>query len=274
MLWQYKIKNDGQLKARLCFDGRRQDPTTYDVINSPTMRLTTFRLLMAKSTEKRWSVFADDASQAFLNASRPADKPLYASYPQGFRRPGRCLLVQRMLYGLHDAPMGWFREVRKHMLEEQGMTQSRTDECLFTKEGLYVIVHVDDFLSTGTDAALQEFRSRLHAKFKMTGGPVSEYYGLDVKIDRERGTADIGCASYIKRMIAKLGVVPKVAHTPMLPDNPLPKMKGEAKDKKLQSRYRQICGSIMHPAVTCSDRTCVIGAVDGAMVVFMVTITI
>ena len=37
MLWTYKIKSTGKKKARLCFDGRRQDPSTYDVIRSPTM---------------------------------------------------------------------------------------------------------------------------------------------------------------------------------------------------------------------------------------------
>ena len=106
MLWVFKRKGDGTYKARLCFDGRRQDPSTYDNIASPTMKLTSFRILLALAAQRGWSVFADDATQAFLNAPRPADKPLYAAYPEGFRSPDNaCLLVKRMLYGLHDAPM-------------------------------------------------------------------------------------------------------------------------------------------------------------------------
>ena len=40
MLWVFKRKGDGTYKARLCFDGRRQDPSTYDNIASPTMKLS------------------------------------------------------------------------------------------------------------------------------------------------------------------------------------------------------------------------------------------
>ena len=183
MLWVFKRKSDGTYKARLCFDGRRQDPSTYDNIASPTMKLTSLRILLALAAQRDWGVFADDATQAFLNAERPADKPLYATYPEGFRpkERGGCLLVKRMLYGLHRAPMGWFQEARKHLTEKQGFRQSRADSCLFYKPGCYVVCHVDDFASTGEPAKVQEFRRQLHQKFKMTGGPIDEYYGLEVR---------------------------------------------------------------------------------------------
>jgi hypothetical protein len=40
LLWTYKVKSDGRRKARLCFDGRRQDPSTYDIVRSPCTRFT------------------------------------------------------------------------------------------------------------------------------------------------------------------------------------------------------------------------------------------
>jgi hypothetical protein len=113
LLWVYKVKSDGLCKSRLCADGRQQDPSTYGDIASPTMRTTSFRLLLALAALKKWAVYADDATQAFLNAVRPKDKPLWAAYPSSFRNPGRCLLVLRQLYGLHDAPMGFFECLRQ-----------------------------------------------------------------------------------------------------------------------------------------------------------------
>ena len=88
------------------------------------MHLTGMRLLLAKSAIEGWDVYADDAHMAFVNALRPESRPLWAAYPPPFQKPGHCMLVKRMLYGLHDSPLGWFECVRKHQL-----VQSAVDEC-------------------------------------------------------------------------------------------------------------------------------------------------
>ena len=31
-----------------------------------------------------------------------------SAHPSGFKRPGRCMLLRRQLYGTHDAPRAWF----------------------------------------------------------------------------------------------------------------------------------------------------------------------
>jgi hypothetical protein len=51
LIWTYKIKSDGTLKSRLVLDGRRQDPGTYDDIRSPTMQLTSFRIMLALAAQ-------------------------------------------------------------------------------------------------------------------------------------------------------------------------------------------------------------------------------
>jgi hypothetical protein len=159
-----------------------------------------------------------------------------------------------MLYGLHDAPRGWYECVRKHLVEKQGLTPSENDECLFTNKDktLVVVVHVDDFLSTGTPAALAKYRKALHHAFKMTGDKVKEYFGLDVHIDKNRKRAALSAKTYITNMVKKLGISEKKGvHTPLDPENPLPRIPGLTKDKVLQKRYRSLVGSILHPANTC-----------------------
>ena len=282
MMWVFKRKNDGTYKARLVFDGRRQDPATYSDIHSPTMKLTSFRVLLAIATQNGWRVWADDATQAFLNAKRPADKPLYAAYPAGFDTPAaatlqacqatkrsksensnkgkhnkmrnsprHCLLVKRQLYGLHDAPMGWYLEVQKHMLE-QGFKQSKNDQCLFHKPGCYVVCHVDDFASTGDPATVAEFRRNIHAKFKMTGSEINEYYGLQISQDLEKGEGSISCEKYIERAMQKLELSTKQWATPMEQYLDLPvRLPEEKPDPALHRRFRQIVGCAMHPSVTC-----------------------
>ena len=124
--WVFKTKPDKD-KSRIVLNGTQQDPGTYGDVYSPTAHMTTFRLVMAKAAEHKWELFSDDASQAFLNALRPADKPLYCKYPPGIKpsksamggsksaagatrpkyRADACLKVNRYIYGLHDSPAAW-----------------------------------------------------------------------------------------------------------------------------------------------------------------------
>jgi hypothetical protein len=285
LLWVYKVKSDGTLKSRLCADGRQQDPATYGAIASPTMRTTSFRMLLALAAMRKWDVFADDVQQAFLEALRPVDKPLYTSYPSGFKNPGHCMLVLRQLYGLHDAPMGFYECLKQHLVHDQHFVQSRNDECMFMKFApgsgsetawkkaleeannnpdeaypppvvlgdvqVLVCVHVDDFASTGEDVALARYRKELHKRFPCTGGQICEYYGLDVRVDKEKGETSVSAESYIGRMVAKLGikVIPKV-ETPMDPDLVLERLEGECKDKALQKRFRTVTGMVLHASIT------------------------
>ena len=252
MIWTYKTKSDSTFKARLCLDGRRQDPSTYSNISSPTMQMASMRILLALAAHKGWSVYADDAAQAFLNAPRPADQPLYVSYPEGYKnnKKGKCMLLRKMLYGLHDAPMGWFQEVRKHLVNEQGMTQGKVDQCYFYKKGVHLVVHVDDFLLTGDETEVAKVRKALWSKFEMSGGPVDEYYGLRIKVKKADGEITIDCEKYIEKTMDKLRIPRKKRNTPMQYDQDLPKREGDV-DKKLQQQYRRLVGSAMHPAVTC-----------------------
>ena len=254
LLWVYKIKSCGRKKSRLTMDGRNQDPNTYDDIRSPTMRLTSMRCLMSLSASNGWDVYADDATQGFINAVRPEDKPLWAAYPKKYRKPGRCLLIKRMLYGLHDAPRGWFECVRTHLTEDQGLIQSQHDECMFTNKDktLVVVVHVDDFMCTGTPAEIKKYRDALHYRFTMTGGKATEYFGLNVNIDKARKRATLSAKTYITNMMTKLGIQANIKiKTPLCPETPLPRLEGVTTDKVLQKRYRSLVGSILHPANTC-----------------------
>jgi hypothetical protein len=82
---------------------------------------------------RKWDVWADDAQQAFLQAKRSEDHPLYAAYPSGFKKPGHALKILRYLYGLKDSPLGFFLTVKQHLIEDQSFVQSKNDDCLFVK---------------------------------------------------------------------------------------------------------------------------------------------
>ena len=258
LMWVYDVKSTGRLKARLVLDGRRQDPSTYGDVRSPTMRLTTFRVMMAMlAGQPQWEAWADDATQAFINSKRPEDKPLWCSYPAGRKNPGKCMLLKRQLYGTHDAPASWFAEVKKHLLgPTQGLVQSANDEChFFSKEGdLHIVVHVDDFACAGTPAACKRYRDALYDAFDMTGGPIDEYYGLSVT--HTKGHVKLSAEKYMNRSMLKLKLQPRPYLTPMVAESSLVHRLGECKDAVLHKRFRSLVGVAQHASTTCRPDVC------------------
>jgi hypothetical protein len=256
MNWVYKCKEDKD-KARLCFDGRHQDPNSYDECYSPTARAQSMRIILAKAANNGWEVWGDDVSQAFLYAKRPADKPLYAAYPVGHEKHGHCVLLNRFIYGLHDSPLAFHNLVRHHMLNEQKFTADTADPCVYHKfnqksdEEAHVRVHVDDFLSTGTPSMVAEFRNALAHRFKTTGELATTHYGLD--ISRRNGTYKLGCRTYITRKLEAFHQLSDVKTwtTPMAQHLVLPKLEGKCPDAALQKHYRSLVGSLIFPASTC-----------------------
>ena len=74
----------------------------------------------------------------------------------------------KAMYGTRDAPQVWYEEVRKLMIG-LGFVQSFINPCLYYHEGrmLRVLVHVDDFLCTGSESNLNWLREKMAEKFKI-----------------------------------------------------------------------------------------------------------
>ena len=74
-----------------------------------------------------------------------------------------CWRIKKALYGLRTAPRRW-QEHLVEILEAEGLTQSKVDTCLLTKEGIALCYHVDDILVTGGKGAVSSFMRSLGEK--------------------------------------------------------------------------------------------------------------
>ena len=82
------------------------------------------------------------------------------------------------LYGLKDASKTWFEFLRKG-LEKRGWSRSQVDECLFTKNGIILVVYVDDAILISPYKSLinKEIKS-LQEEFDLTDdGVLKDYLG-------------------------------------------------------------------------------------------------
>ena len=161
----YKNRNAGKVglptdaKARIVAHGYKASnvvsadgtPLRRD---SPTASRVGVLLLMQVSASLRLRLWCADASSSFMQGENTdASIILYLHQPQGGLpglRPGQLLKVRKGVYGLMDAPRGWWLALKKVLLK-LGFRQLALDRALFVyRSGQRLIailaVHVDDIL--------------------------------------------------------------------------------------------------------------------------------
>ena len=72
--------------------------------------------------------------------------------PEGFIKPGdedKVCLLKQSLYGLKQAPLCWNKKLNEHFTKTMSFQRLSTDICLYRRDGVYVVVYVDDMLVYG-----------------------------------------------------------------------------------------------------------------------------
>ena len=82
------------------------------------------------------------------------------------------------LYGLKDAGRTWFQYLEKGLLA-RGWKPSSVDNCLFTKDGILLIVYVDDAILISPDKSKIDAEiSSLQQDYVLTDdGELKDYLG-------------------------------------------------------------------------------------------------
>ena len=107
-----------------------------------------------------------DARKAHLNAFVTRD--IYINLPEEDATPGYCGRLVRCLYGTRDAPARW-EATYTETLQKLGFHRGRSNACCFYHPGrcLRLVVHGDDFVTTGVDSELSWFEAELQKVFEM-----------------------------------------------------------------------------------------------------------
>ncbi|GJW47939.1 putative ribonuclease H-like domain-containing protein [Tanacetum coccineum] len=128
-------------------------------------------------------------------------------------------VVEKALYGLHQAPRAWFETLSTYLLEN-GFRRGIIDKTLFIKKNqcdiLLVQVYVDDIIFGSTKKYLCiEFESLMHKKFQMSSmGELTFFLGLQVR-QRDDGIF-ISQDKYVADILKKFDFVTmKTASTPI-----------------------------------------------------------
>ena len=168
----YKAKPD-KLKSRLVIHGFLQNIVDGSSVFSLTLKMVTFRLLLALCAHLQWMCQQMDVCNAFLNADMPSDDPVYMYCVDGYNKPDYVIRLQKALYGLRNSPSQWYKHLAAFLQNVLKMARCPLDHCLFSmvcEDGnivLLVGVHVDDLVIVGMLNAVVHFKRLMSSEFKM-----------------------------------------------------------------------------------------------------------
>ena len=184
--WVFRRKRapDGTIikyKARYCVRGDLQ--TEVHETYAPVVGWSTIRLFLILSMVLQWDTKSIDFSQAFVQAT--LKNPVWIHLPRGFHTnegAGKCLKLVKSLYGLAEAPRLWYLHLFDALVNKLGFTQSKIDSCILMKDGMMIVVFVDDCaISYRSEADYTKFIADLRKlNFELTEeGDFSKFLGIN-----------------------------------------------------------------------------------------------
>ena len=173
VLW-YKKHSDGSVQTRARLVARGFEEKQEVAADSPTMDVTSLKIIFGMAETKRWRIMTADVKAAFLQGLPLTDRTVRVIPPPEAEVPaGHVWELQVALYGLQDASLRFHWKVCK-VFKELGAEQSRLDPAVFyfrdgkTGQLKGVIgTHVDDFLITGEDSWRKDICKKIAAKFEL-----------------------------------------------------------------------------------------------------------
>ncbi|GJZ61801.1 putative ribonuclease H-like domain-containing protein, partial [Tanacetum coccineum] len=138
--WVFRNKKDERgivvrNKARLVAQGYTQEEgIDYDEVFAPVARIEAIRLFLAYASFMGFIVYQMDVKSAFLYGT--IEEEVYVCQPPGFEDPqfpDKVYKVEKVLYGLHQAPRAWYETMYTYLLEN-GFRRGNIDKTLFIKK--------------------------------------------------------------------------------------------------------------------------------------------
>lgn len=219
-IWSFKRKRrpDGSLikhKARLCAHGGMSVyGEHYWETYAPVVNWMSVRLMLIFAEINKLHTRSIDFTLAFPQADVKTE--IYMEAPIGCNiSEGYVLQIMKNIYGLKDAGATWFEHL-VNGLTELGFRPSAVDPCIYFKQGITILIYVDDCLIFSKDSSMADDMIKgLHDKgYILTdegefgeenSENVSSYLGVQVSCDKEAGTIELKQPFLIQRIIEALG---------------------------------------------------------------------
>jgi hypothetical protein len=157
---------------------------------SPVVNMISVKLLLVIAKIHGLESKSIDFVLAFPQADLDID--FWMELPIGFQTiqdPDHSQLyvlkLKKNLYGLNQASFNWYEKLRDG-LKDRGFKPSKIDQCLYMKDGMGILVYVDDCIIVGKDMGeIDEFVRSMQQgseNFVLTDeGSIDKFLGIEIK---------------------------------------------------------------------------------------------
>ncbi|CAI7859085.1 unnamed protein product [Closterium sp. NIES-54] len=262
-MWIFKVKrppgSPPAFKARYVARGFSQrQGVDYFQTFSPTLKMTTLRVLLHVAAQRDYKLHSLDFSTAFLQGS--LHEEIWLRRPPGFTGSfpaGTQWSLRRLVYGLCQAPREWHDTLRT-TLAALGFAPSTADPSLFLRTDtslppFYVLVYADDLVfATADTEALTLVKSELQKRHTCTDlDELRNYLGLQITRDRARCTFTLNQSHMEHQVLQRFGFqFSSQQPTPLSTSHSL---SAPPSDESVEPSgpYPELVGCLMYP-MTCT----------------------
>ena len=190
-------------KARLVVKGFMQGQVL-DTF-APGVDFNAVRIALSLAVQKGLHIRQLDIRTAFLHGD--IDDDVYVSPPDGLPicGPTEALKLEKGLYELKQAPRLW-NEKFKTTEQEIGFQSLRSDECVFVKKDIWLLLYVDE--TVVISASRESFTATKTALSSMLEvkdlGPLQHFLG--VSFQRETDGAYLSQQGFISEILLRFGM--------------------------------------------------------------------
>lgn len=147
-------------KARLVVNVYMQEDVHMKL--APVVDFTSIPTANSVALQNGFLIHQMDVTSAFLHED--IDEHIYLTAPEGvsLRNPGQYLRLRRVLYGLKQAPQLW-HDTWLSMMDKIGFKPFISDQCIFQREKLWLLMYVDDIIIISpSDNLIKTLERELH----------------------------------------------------------------------------------------------------------------
>ncbi|CAI7868865.1 unnamed protein product, partial [Closterium sp. NIES-53] len=177
---------------------------------SPTLKMTTLRVLLHVAAQRDYELHSLDFSTAFLQGS--LHEEIWLRRPHCFTGsfpPGTQWSLRRLVYGLLQAPREW-HDTQRTTLAALGFAPSTSDPSLFLRTDtslppFYILVYIDGLVfATADTAGLAHVKSELQKRHTCTDlGELRSYLGLQITRDRVQRTITLTQSHMVQQVLQR-----------------------------------------------------------------------
>ncbi|CAI7825691.1 unnamed protein product [Closterium sp. NIES-53] len=257
-MWIFRVKrppgSPPVFKARYVAQGfsQRQGADFFQTF-SPTMKMTTLRVLLHVAADRDYELHSLDFSTAFLQGS--LHEEIWLRRPPGFTGSfpaGTQWSLRRPVYSLRQAPREWHDTLRT-TLAALGFAPSTSDPSLFlhtdtTLPLFYVLVYVDDLVfATADTEALAHVKSELQKRHTCTDlGELTSYLGLWITRDRAQRTIMLTQSHMVQQVLQRFNFTYSSPHSTPLPTGHLLSAPPSDKSVEPSGPYPELVGCLTY----------------------------